>query len=366
MQKTSLAITVATTLLLSACGGSDDATPPRPGRPALAVRTANVAVRDVIYLIKALGSLEAQDLVRVTAEVEGAVAEIRFNEGDRVTAQTILLRIDPERYRLELDRAEAALLQTEADAERAEADLQRREELAGARLLAPEELARSRQETARLKAAAEGARVARAIAEQNARRSELRAPIAGVINTRTVDTGQFVKTGDVLATLVDTSRLRLRFKVSDAESLYAKVGEEVTFRVSALEARDFPARIYHVGQVADATTRQVEVLAWVQNPGELKPGFFAEVALTGDSKKGALVVPEGAILASEQGFVAYVVEEGIAHQRPVQVGLRTGDGLVEVVDGLKPGETVVIEGSDRLDDGTPVRDAAAPAAAAAR
>jgi multidrug efflux system membrane fusion protein len=206
--------------------------------------------------------------------------------------------------------------------------------------------------------------VARAIAEQNTRRSDVRAPMAGVINTRTVDTCQFVKTGDVLATLVDTSRLRLRFKISDAESLYAKVGGGVTFRVSALGARDFPARIYHVGQVADVTTRQVEVLAWVQNPGELKPGFFAEVALAGDSKKDALVVPEGAILASEQGFVTYVVEEGIAHQRPIQVGLRTGDGLVEVVDGLRPGETVVTEGSDRLEEGTPVRDAVSVSAGA--
>ena len=343
-------------LALSACSGAGSAPNAGSQRPALAVHTARVAVKDVVYRIKALGSLEAQDRVQVTAEVEGAVSEVRFHEGDRVTPQTILLRIDPERYRLELDRTEASLRQAAADAERAEADLRRREELAGAQLVAAEELARSRQETARLKAAAEAARVARAIAQQNVRRSELGAPIAGVINTRTVDTGQFVKTGDVLATLVNTSRLRLRFKVSDGESLYARVGRDVTFRVSALGARDFEARIYHVGQVADPPTRQVEVLAWVKNTGELKPGFFAEVALAGESKADALVVPEGAVLASEQGFVTYVVEEGVAHQRPIQVGLRTGDGLVEILDGLKPAETVVIEGSDRLDDGTPVRD----------
>jgi multidrug efflux system membrane fusion protein len=195
----------------------------------------------------------------------------------------------------------------------------------------------------------------------------VRAPMAGVINTRTVDTGQFVKTGDVLATLVDTSRLRLRFKVSDAESLYARVGGDVTFRVSALGSKDYPARIYHVGQVADPTTRQIEVLAWVTNPGELKPGFFAEVSLAGAEKKDALVVPESAVLASEQGFVTYVVDSGTAHQRPVQVGLHTGDGLVEILSGLKAKETVVTEGSDRLDDGTPVRDASAegPASPAA-
>jgi multidrug efflux system membrane fusion protein len=346
---------------LSACGGTQGAAPPPSARPALAVRTARVAVQDVVYRIKALGSLEAQDLVQVTAEVEGAVTDVRFREGDRVTPQTVLLRIDPERYRLEHERAEATLRQAAADAERSAAELKRREELAAAQLVAPEELTRARGEMERLAAATEAARVARAIAQQNVRRSEVRAPITGVINTRTVDTGQFVKTGDVLATLVDNSRLRLRFKVSDAESLYAHVGGEVKFRVSALGPHDYPARIYHVGQVADPTTRQVEVLGWVDNPGELKPGFFAEVTLAGESKKDAVVVPEGAVLASEQGFVTYVVDGGTARQRAVRVGLRTGDGLVEVLDGLKPKETVVVEGSDRLEDGTPVREAAAAA-----
>jgi multidrug efflux system membrane fusion protein len=131
--------------------------------------------------------------------------------------------------------------------------------------------------------------------------------------------------------------------------------------VSALGTRDFMARIYHVGQVADPVSRQVEVLAWVRNPGVLKPGFFAEVSLPGASRSEALVVPEGAVLASEQGFIAYVVDGGSVHEKPIQLGLRTGDGLVEILDGLTRGETVVVEGSDRLADGSPVRVMDAPA-----
>ncbi len=75
----------------------------------MVVRSAVVAVQDVEYQIKSLGTLEAQDLVQVTAQVEGAVAEVRFHEGDRVTPQTVLLRIDPQRYKLEAERAEAAV-----------------------------------------------------------------------------------------------------------------------------------------------------------------------------------------------------------------------------------------------------------------
>jgi len=117
---------------------------------------------------------------------------------------------------------------------------------------------------------------------------------------------------------------------------------------------EFRGEIYHVGQVADPATRQVEVMAWVQNPGVLKPGFFAEVALASETKTNAIVVPERAVQASERGFVAYVVEGGKAKLRPIQLGVRTGDG-VEILSGLKTGDQVVVEGSDRLADGIDVQ-----------
>jgi multidrug efflux system membrane fusion protein len=338
---------------------------------AVSVRTATVTAQDVSYTIQAVGSLEAEEMVQVTAEVEGAVESVRFHEGDRVGAETVLLAIDPVRYRLEFERAEAAFKKAEADSRRAEEEWKRREQLATQQLVSAEDLTRARQEGERLGAEAAEAKAALDWAAANRRRSELRAPRAGVINTRNVDTGRFVKNGDVLATLVDTSRLRLRFKLRDAESLRAQVGDTVGFKVASLAGRAFDARIYHVGEVADPATRQVEVLAWVKNPGVLKPGFFAEVTVATESHPGALVVPEGAIQASERGFIAYVVEDGKARQRGVQIGLRTGSGVVEILEGLSAGEVVVTEGSDRLADGVPVQAArgggadAAPSAAPA-
>ncbi len=332
----------------------------RGGPRALNVRMGPVATRDVVYRVQALGSLEAEELVQITAEVEGAATDVRFHEGDHVTPATVLVRIDPERYRLEAARAEAEHRQAVADWQRADSDMKRREVLARDELVAVEELNRSRQETERLAAQAAGAKAALDIALQNLRRSDVRPPRAGVINTRAVDTGQFVKVGSVLATLVDIGRLRLRFKVSEAESLKVKEGGTVTLRVASLGDREFQAQVYHVGDVADPTTRQVEVLAWVANPGVLKPGFFAEVALATEVHEGAVVVPESAVQASERGFVVYVVDGGRAKQRPVQIGLRTGDGAVEILSGIAAGETVVIEGSDRLADGMAV-EAGGPA-----
>jgi len=283
------------------------------------------------------------------------VASVSFREGDRVTPGTVLARIDPERYRLEAQRAEANYKKALADQSRAESDLKRREDLGRQQLLSVEELNRSRQEFERLAAESSAGKAALDIAVQNVGRSEVRPKQPGVINQRLVDTGQFVRAGTNMATLVDVARLRLRFKLSDAESLQARKGQELKFRVAALGERDFTGRIYHVGEVADAATRQVEVLAYVSNPGALKPGFFAEVTLPTEARKGVLVVPETSIQASERGFISYVLEDGKAKLRPVQLGLRTGGGGVEILSGLKAGEIVITEGSDRLADGVAVR-----------
>jgi RND family efflux transporter MFP subunit len=342
------------------CARTQGATSKTAPRQELAVRVAPVAVQDVVYQIKALGSLEAEALVQVTAEVEGAVSAVLFHEGDRVNRETVLLRIDPDRYRLQAEQAEATYRKALADHKRALQDRERRETLFKDQLVAIEEMNRANGETERLSAEAAASKAARDMALQNLRRAEVRPSQAGVINTRAVDPGQYVKYGATLATLVDTSRLRLRFKVSEAESLRAHNGGTVSFRVAAIGEHEFPAVIYHVGDLADPATRQVEVLAWVRNPGMLKPGFFAEVTLGVESKKDALVVPEGAIQASERGFITYAVEDGKARVRPVQIGLRTGTGIVEILSGLRAGEIVVTEGSDRLGDGVTVRAADTP------
>lgn len=367
--KNSLALVVLSAGLAAACGKTQGAAAPQGGRGgpgaapgggagarALPVRLGPVLVQDVVYKITALGSLEADELIQVTAEVDGALTQVRFREGDRVSPGTVLALIDPDRYRLEAARAEANYQKAVADQARAESDFKRREALARDNLLSAEELGRSRTENEGLAAQAAAAKAARDIAVQNVARSEVKPRHAGVIDKRLVDTGQFVRAGTVLANLVDTSRLKLRFKVSESESLQARPGEPVTFKVGAVAGRDFQGRIYHVGEVADPATRQVEVLAWVQNPGVLKPGFFAEVELPAESRKAALVVPETAVQASERGFIAFAVEEGKARVRPVAIGLRTGGGHIEIRSGLQAGETIIYEGSDRLADGVAVRD----------
>jgi len=324
------------------------------GSAAIPVKAGPVLVQQVTYSIQAVGSLEAEDLVQVTAEVDGVLTEVKFREGDRVTKNTVIALIDPDRYQLEADRADANYRRAVADGAQAEATLARREALAKENLVSVEDLNQTRTANERLAAEVASAKAARDIAAQNLSRAWVKPRRGGVIDKRLVATGTFVRAGTNLATLVDLARLQLRFRVSETESLRARKGQEAKFKVAATGNREFTARIYHVGEVADPASRQVEVLAWVQNPGVLKPGFFAEVSLPSDSKKDAMVVPETAIQASDRGFIAFAILDGKVTVRPVELGPRTGGGNVEILSGLKAGEVIVYEGSDRITNGTAV------------
>jgi RND family efflux transporter MFP subunit len=311
----------------------------------------------VTYSVEAMGSIEAEEEVQVTAGVEGVVTRVSFREGDAVTTASVLAEIDPEIFRLRAERARATLDQMGAQEKQALAELKRREELLSQEppLVSAEEVERARQDAERLHAAVAEAKAAWELAEQDRRRSIVRPLVAGVINRKSVVTGQHVESSDVLATLADTRRLRLRFKVSEQESVRLQDGMTLEFTTSAYPGRRFEARIFHVSSSADPQSRMVECLARIEGgAAALKPGFFAEVRATIESHKDAVVVPERAVLATEKGFVVYEVENGLARRRLVSVGLRTRGGDVEILDGLGPGAIVVTDGGAVLSDGAPV------------
>jgi membrane fusion protein (multidrug efflux system) len=355
-------------LSLAACGGDGRATPAAPAAtsektavPPVRVATAPVEVRDVASSLQAPGSIEAEEEIQVVAAVEGVVTRVDFHEGDRVSPKSVLAEIDPERYRLQAERAKARYDQTEALRQQAESELKRREELLRQTppLVSAEELERARQELERQRAAAAEAKAAWSLAEQDRRRSIVAPIVPGIINRKSVVTGQHVDSDAVLATLVDTRRLRLRFRVTESESVRLKDGLPVTFTTAAWPGRTFEARLYHVSRSADPASRMVECLALIEDRDEaLKPGFFAEVRAATEKRAGALLVPERAVLATERGFVVFEAEGHVARRREVTVGLRADDGAMEILTGLKPGAVVITDGNASLRDGAAIDPAA--------
>jgi len=351
--------------LLPACGGSTgDAKGGMSRVRAFPVEVAPVATRDLEYAIEAVGGLEAEEEVPVVARVSGVVDKVVFQEADAVTPETVLAEIDTSRYSLTAARSRALLARAEADLKEALSAYDRRKALRekDPGWVSEEELSSRAASVERAKAALAETQAALDLAEQDEKDSRVRPPKAGTINVKSVATGQFVERGRPIAQLLDPRRLRLRFRLTESESVRVAPDAATTFRTRSFPGREFAARIYHVSRQAEPTTRMVDALAWVDNPdGTLKPGFFAEVRVKVASRPGAPIVPEAAVLPTERGLVAYVVEGKTARERRPLLGLHTDDGMVEILDGLKAGEQLVVRGAHSLKDGADV-EVVAPAA----
>ncbi|NLH76288.1 MAG: efflux RND transporter periplasmic adaptor subunit [Acidobacteria bacterium] len=376
LRKTAVLIaTAALVVVAGACKKKDAAPAGGPGargRMQFPVDVEEVPVQSLVYSVTAVGSVEAFEKVQVTARVSGAVDRVQFSEGEYAAAGQTLVEIETERYRLAVESAQAAFAKAEAAKADAAAGLKRRETVTTQNpgLIPGEEVETWRTKV--LTAASDVAEKRSALnqAQLNLRDAFVKAPISGVIQTRTVQTGQYVQTGTVLATLVRRDPLLLRFRVPERDAARIKPGQKANFRVRE-DGREFAAKVVHVAESADDTSRLVDVTAHIEDAGDkaLRPGSFAEITVPVSSAGEAPVVPIAAVRPSERGFLAYVVEGDKAVERILTLGMRSADGRVEVLSGLKGGETLVVRGAEALSNGVPVRVGAAagpPAAPVAK
>lgn len=335
---------------------------------AFPVEVVPVEIRSLVYAVSAVGSVEAFEKVQVTARVAGVVDRVLFSEGSLARVGQVLAEIEPERFRLAVEAAQAAYEKAQASQADAEAGLKRRETVINQTpgLIPGEELETWRTKVRLATSDVAQAKAALNQANLNLRDAFVKAPVAGVLQTRTVQTGQYVEVGTVLATLVRRDPLLLRFKAPERDAARIQVGQEARFTIRDI-TREFRARIVHVAASADTGTRMVELAAEIKEAGDeaLRPGTFAEITVPIETSKPAPVIPQTAIRPSERGFLAFVVENDKAVERVLGLGLRTRDGQVEVITGLKEGEALVVRGSEALRNGVAVRvsSAAAPPAA---
>jgi multidrug efflux system membrane fusion protein len=364
--------------------GADDALkkPKTANKLQYPVQVAPIEIRQVQYNVMAPGSIDAFQQVQITARVAGAVDKVGFVEGQVVKEGDPLVVIEVDRFQVAVDQAKAALDKTVAAHKAAQAELARRQGAVAAHpgLVPGEEIDQYATSVTSTQADSDAAQQAVRVAQLNLRDATIRAPFAGVIQTRTVQVGQFLQAGVVLGTLIQRDPLLLRFPVTESDAPRVKVGmnANVTLRESA---RTYVAKIILVSASADPTTRLVQVTGTIDDTDHkywLRPGAFCDVNVPiGDARQG-IVVPSLSVQPTDKGNVVYTVDTGnIAHLRAVTLGMHTPEGGVEVTQGLTAGELLVVRGFEPLSEGAPVQvtdrttlaaatvgDAGAPPAAA--
>jgi len=323
------------------------------------VEVAPIDLRQIGYVITAPGSITAFEQVQVTARVAGAVDKVSFTEGASVTQGQVLATIESDRYQVAVDQAKAQVDKASASEAQAEAQLARR---AGANAAHPglvtgEDIATFQTNVETAKADVAAARQTVKVAQLNLRDSFVKAPITGVIQTRTVETGQYLQPGAVLATLLQRDPLLLKFQVTEQDAPRLQTGMPVSISLRE-STHSYQASINLVAGAADPTSHLVQVTALVDDKEHkywLRPGAFCDVSIPVGGTRPAAVVPEGAIRASEKGFLAYVIQGAIAKERVVTTGMHTPGGLVEVTNGLAAGDLLVLVGAEPLTDGATVK-----------
>ncbi len=400
---------------LSACSGSRANSKKKEAAAAATAATAAVAVdvtiapairREMPRFIEATGSLAADEQTDVAPPVGGRVVAVGVDLGSYVQRGAPLIRLDDADARLRLEQVQAQAAQAQAAIRQAEAriglrpgqpfDPTRVAEVGSARValdLAEKQLrryerliesgdvaradydqqkgqrdqlreqyeaalAQARQsyagvETARAAAQAAAAQVAqarKAIADV-----VVYAPISGYVAERPADVGEYVSPTSKVATIVRTNPLRLRIDIPEQAIATVQAGQSVSVAVSTYPERSFSGRVARISPNLTAASRTLTVEAEIENgDGSLKPGQFATVRIAQPTSDPAVLVPARAVRIEGSTNRVFVINDGRAEQRLVQLGQTEGD-LVEIKSGVAADELVATSNVEALTDGAPVR-----------
>jgi len=325
-------------------GGAGQAGGTNPGAgggDSIPVLTATAENRQIDVGIEAIGTANANESVNITSKSTNMVTAIRFADGEYVKDGQVLVELDRAQTEADLAAANAAFAESQSQFNRSR------------ELFNTQALSKSQYEQLEATMKSNQARVDSA----KARLADtyIRAPFTGRVGLRRVSLGTLISPGTVITTLDDTSSIKVDFAVPELNVGELRAGQAIVARSSAYPGRSFGGKVASVDSRVDPGSRAVMVRALVPNrDGALKPGMFLTVDLSKE-RRSALMVPEQALVPEQARQFIYVVQGPKVNKREVKLGRRE-PGFVEITDGLRAGDHVVIEGTLKLRDGSLVRE----------
>jgi membrane fusion protein (multidrug efflux system) len=319
-----------------AAGGPGDRPMGRGGPPPAEVLVATGQLRPFGIVIEAVGTALARESVDITAKVGNTVTAIRFQEGQRVSAGSVLVELDRAQTAAALVEAEAGLMESRNQFNRGR-DLSVTQALSRAQL----DQLETAVKTGEARVTAARSRLADTV---------IRAPFAGRTGLRRVSLGSLVSPGTVITTLDDSSVIKLEFSVPQSLLGSLEPGLPIEARADGFGERSFKGTLTTLDSRIDPVTRSITVRAELPNgDGAIKPGLFMTVQLRAKAVP-TLMIPEEALVPEQGRTFVFVVRDGKAQRLEVRTGGRE-PGSVAVLEGLTAQDAVIVEGTQRVRDG---------------
>jgi membrane fusion protein (multidrug efflux system) len=314
--------------------------PAQPQQQAPRVLVSAAKVQPFPLSAEALGNARANEAVDIRPEITAALTEILFEEGQRVEKGEVLVKLQNSEPLADLAAAKAALVDSESQ-------YRRSNELFKTQVVSESQLEQ-------LEAKRDADQAAVHAAESRLAQTVIRAPFSGQLGLRRISMGSIVSPSTIITTLDDTSQIKLDFDVPEIFLARLERGLTVTARSAAWPDLRFSGEVVSIDTRVDPVSRTVTVRALLPNEeARLRPGMFLTVSLLKENVQ-ALMIPEQAIVPQRSKQFVLVVGSGeLVEMREIKTGRRR-PGEVEVLEGLSPGELVIVEGTQKARPGQPV------------
>ena len=304
------------------------------------VRVSSVGTEALKIESTFVGYLLPNERVRMTSEMEGVIEAVNFEEADEVKKGQKLINISTKELTLRVKIAEANL-------KLAQTNLSRDEKLSQRKLIPQSKLDQTRTQ-------ADRSLLDRDLALINLRKSVINSPLKGTVKIRHVKVGEFVRKGDPLVEILDLDKVLVQVNIPEQDIMKISEGETVGVELYALSDQQYRGKVQTIGLEADSRNRTFPIEIVVDNPKrELRPGMLARVTFTKQISDEQVVVPRHSILERDAGRVVFLVEQDKAVKQSIVTGQSMQD-RVQVLEGLKPGDRLVVEGHSKLTDGETV------------
>jgi RND family efflux transporter MFP subunit len=341
-------------MVLGACSPSAE-TAVQEKQQSVPVRIQHMRPQDLPLVVESVGRLVSNREVTLSAEVNGVVEAYHADIGDRVKTGQILVTIDDTDYRLSLKEAEANRKVAESRLNLAEKVYHRNQSLLPRKVITPDDFDKAEAEYLSAGASMNRVSLLVDIAEERLAKTRIHAPFGGLIAERMIEIGQTLGAGQPVMTVADLSSMRVKIHLSEKEYVQLDKEDPVSVTVEAFPEADIKGRIDRIGIKADERTNTFAVEIRVDNPHLLlKTGLTARVRITTNINHEAMLVPQSSIQYKKDREEVFVVgPEQRAEVRRVVLG-RAARDLVQIENGLVPGDQLIVSGAQYVKPGDKV------------